>query len=104
MRDDLLAVAARDVEVDDGLTNPTPTQDWETDRRDRDQSRPPSRRAFIIPELALTPGVRLGPYEIVALLGAGGMGEVYKARDTRLDRTVTRPPRRRSDSSSKDAP
>jgi len=38
--------------------------------------------------LALTPGTRLGPYEIVAPLGAGGMGEVYKAHDTRLDRTV----------------
>jgi serine/threonine protein kinase len=38
--------------------------------------------------MALTPGVRLGHYEIVAPLGAGGMGEVYKARDTRLDRTV----------------
>jgi eukaryotic-like serine/threonine-protein kinase len=34
------------------------------------------------------PGVRLGPYEIVAPLGAGGMGEVYRARDTRLEREV----------------
>ena len=33
-------------------------------------------------------GSRLGPYEIVAPIGAGGMGEVYKARDTRLDRSV----------------
>src|SRR5947209_4860738 len=36
----------------------------------------------------LAPGTSLGPYEIVALIGAGGMGQVYKARDTRLDRTV----------------
>jgi serine/threonine protein kinase len=34
------------------------------------------------------PGSRLGPYEIVSAVGAGGMGDVYKARDTRLDRTV----------------
>ncbi|HKA37335.1 MAG TPA: protein kinase, partial [Thermoanaerobaculia bacterium] len=33
-------------------------------------------------------GTRLGPYEILASVGAGGMGEVYRARDTRLDRTV----------------
>ena len=38
--------------------------------------------------MALSPGVRLGPYEIQSPLGAGGMGEVYRARDTRLDRTV----------------
>jgi serine/threonine protein kinase len=38
--------------------------------------------------MALTCGTKLGPYEIVALIGAGGMGEVYRARDTRLDRTV----------------
>lgn len=38
--------------------------------------------------MALTPGTTLGPYEIVAPLGAGGMGEVYRARDTRLDRVV----------------
>ncbi len=38
--------------------------------------------------MALNTGARLGPYEIVAPLGAGGMGEVFTARDTRLDRTV----------------
>ncbi len=38
--------------------------------------------------MALAPGVRLGPYEVLAAIGKGGMGEVYKARDTRLDRTV----------------
>jgi serine/threonine-protein kinase len=38
--------------------------------------------------MPLAPGSRLGPYEIVAPLGVGGMGEVYRARDTRLDRVV----------------
>ena len=38
--------------------------------------------------MPLSPADRLGPYEIVSFIGAGGMGEVYRARDTRLDRTV----------------
>src|ERR1700730_18405041 len=38
--------------------------------------------------LTLTPGTRIGSYEIVALIGAGGMGEVYQARDTRIGRVV----------------
>src|SRR3979411_2365049 len=38
--------------------------------------------------MPLSPGVRLGPYEILDAIGAGGMGEVYRAKDTRLDRTV----------------
>src|SRR5579863_10263096 len=38
--------------------------------------------------MALTSGTKLGPYEIQSLIGAGGMGEVYRAHDSRLDRTV----------------
>ncbi len=38
--------------------------------------------------MTLSPGTRLGPYEIIAAIGAGGMGEVYRAKDTRLGRTV----------------
>jgi serine/threonine protein kinase len=38
--------------------------------------------------MALTAGVRFGPYEVIALIGTGGMGEIYRARDTRLNRDV----------------
>jgi serine/threonine protein kinase len=38
--------------------------------------------------MSLAPGSKLGPYEILAPIGAGGMGEVYRARDTRLGREV----------------
>ena len=41
-----------------------------------------------LPDMGLLPGTRVGPYKIVAAIGAGGIGEVYKARDTRLKRDV----------------
>ena len=39
-------------------------------------------------EMTLAPGIKLGPYEILSAIGSGGMGEVWKARDTRLSRIV----------------
>jgi serine/threonine protein kinase len=48
----------------------------------------PIRAAVTRNNMAVRVGARLGPYDIISVLGAGGFGEVYKARDTRLDRTV----------------
>ena len=47
-----------------------------------------ARLATKCAEMTLAPGMRIGPYEITALAGAGGMGEVYRARDTKLNRDV----------------
>jgi len=55
------------------------TEDWRT---------PGGDSGRITETMSLTAGMKLGPYEILSRIGAGGMGEVWKARDTRLDRTV----------------
>jgi len=51
-------------------------------------SRDGARAPIIRYSMALPPGSKVGPYEVLSPLGAGGMGEVYRARDTKLDRDV----------------
>ena len=54
-------------------------------------NREPTSRSSKLVELTrmpLSPGTKLGPYDVLGPIGAGGMGEVYRARDTRLDREV----------------
>ena len=58
--------------------------------RDKELNAPvvdPAPRSYDSPPTPLRPGTQLGPYEIVALIGRGGMGEVYRATDTRIHRT-----------------
>src|SRR5262249_40995844 len=59
-----------------------------TIRRDKTYRQPSVWAGIIYGTVALISGARLGPYEIVSLLGAGGTGEVYRAKDTRLGREV----------------
>src|SRR6266550_5185682 len=49
---------------------------------------PTARYTRTLSPMTVAPGTRFGPYEIISPLGAGGMGEVFKARDSRLDRSV----------------
>ena len=88
MRADLLAVVAQD--VDNGLSG-CPLARRRFRERDPDSLNTTAilrSNLSRMPEMALAAGTRLGLYEITAHIGAGGMGEVYRARDTKLNRDV----------------
>lgn len=67
--------------------------DWRFDERNGGPALQPAATAECAGQcripMSLAPGTRRGPYEVLAALGAGGMGEVYKARDNRWDRLDT---------------
>jgi serine/threonine protein kinase len=80
-------------EVDSLLAQQSAARDFLERPAAQHSARVASRREGVVqePQAAggpLAPGAQLGPYEITALIGEGGMGDVYRARDTRLDRTV----------------
>jgi serine/threonine protein kinase len=54
---------------------------------DGQRTRNVSSSDILTPTMTLIPGTQLGPYEIVSQLGSGGMGEVFRARDTKLEAT-----------------
>jgi len=83
LRREVESLLAAGQEVGGFLSEPARLRDGEpVSRASTDAGRPPA----VGPPLPA--GTRLGPYELVSFVGAGGMGQVYKARDTRLDRTV----------------
>ena len=79
-----LAAPAPEAVAETAAVEPYPRRDDRPLAPDQSDVVPPSGGAT----LSLARGTRLGPYEVLGLIGAGAMGEVYRARDTRLDRTV----------------
>ena len=72
----------------DGLTMRLPSEPGVSGTRDTLEPKQMEETVYSRPLMPLSPGTRLGPYEIIGSIGSGGMGEVYRARDTKLNRYV----------------